>query len=390
MNNYKYSANDIDDDNQCIMIPRYRASLRVGPDGKRYSEVTRANEEDLVPVRSIISKKIEKDIVTSDLISTRFKDLSDGMAIGTSFATSFTEAITQGALGLKHGGHEKVLNKSGILKAPFDCTVEEDGKWLILKSKNGKKTNKYPRPDNIIFPGDVREFKEGEAVCTAFDTTSPIFKLSAMIALMKAKSSTGSRYFEKESVIASECYAYEEGEIKYVEKKGDIEVWIGDVRYVYNPLCMYYYPEGTKIKKYQRFCSGVLDANRMIKVLSPNMNDIYYIFRRQFYEIQTASQDFIEKGLDLHIIPEEMVEMLFISLIDVEYNTKSLAVDNIKFLGTCSGIENSKSFYTLLSYGNASKIIGKTIKGDVTLKDDIMTETVLGLLLNNKLDENNK
>ena len=84
-----------------------------------------------------------------------------------------------------------------------------------------------------------------------------------------------------------------------------------------------------------------------------------------------------------------MVEMLFISLIDVEYNTKSLAIDNIKFLGTCSGIENSKSFYTLLSYGNASKIIGKTIKGDITLKDDIMTETVLGLLLNNKLDENN-
>jgi hypothetical protein len=194
-------------------------------------------------------------------------------------------------------------------------------------------------------------------------------------------------YVEKESVIVSECYAYEEGEIKYVEKKGDIEVWIGDTRYVYNPLCMYYYPEGTKIKKYQRFCSGVLDANRMIKVLSPNINDIYYIFRRQFYELQVKDQDFTK--LSINTIPEEMVEMLFISLIDVEYNTKNLAVDNIKFLGTCSGIENSKSFYTLLSYGNASKIINKTIKGEYTLKDDIMTETVLGLLLNNKLDENN-
>ena len=388
MNNYKYSATEVDDTNPCIMIPRYRASLRIGPDGKRYSEVTRVNEEDLVPVRSIVAKKVDKDIVTADLVSTRFKDLQDGMAIGTSFATSFTESITQGALALKHGGHEKVLAKGGILKAPFDCVVEENGKWLILKSKNGKKENKYPRPDNIVFPGDVTEFKEGDIVCTAYDTTSPIHKLSAMISLMKAKSTQGSRYFEKESIITSECYAYEEGEIKYVEKKGDIEVWIGNIRYVYNPLCMYYYPEGTKIKKYQRFCSGVLDANRMIKVLSPNMNDIYYIFRRQFYELQVGP-DFMEKGLSINVIPEEMVEMLFISLIDVEYNTKSLAVDNIKFLGTCSGIENSKSFYTLLSYGNASKIIGKTIKGDVTLKDDIMTETVLGLLLNNKLDENN-
>lgn len=103
MNNYKYSATEVDETNPCIMIPRYRANLRIGPDGNRYSEVTVKNEEDLVPVRSIISKKIEKDIVTSDLISTRFKDLQDGMAIGTSFATSFTEAITQGALGLKHG-----------------------------------------------------------------------------------------------------------------------------------------------------------------------------------------------------------------------------------------------------------------------------------------------
>lgn len=387
MNNYKYSATEVDDENNCIMIPRYRASLRVGPDGKRYREVTKSDETDLVPVRSIVSKKIEKDIITSDLVSTRFKDLQDGMAIGTSFAMSFTESITQGALGLKHGGHEKVLNKSGILKAPFDCTVEEEGKWLVLKSKNGKKINKYPRPDNIIFPGETNEFKEGEVVCTAYDTVSPIFKLSAMISLMKAKASTGSRYFEKESIIVSECYAYEEGEIKYVEKKGDIEVWIGDVRYVYNPLCMYYYPEGTKIKKYQRFCSGVLDANRMIKVLSPKMNDIYYIFRRQFYELQVNDQNFTE--LSVNTIPEEMVEMLFISLVDVEYNTKNLNIDNIKFLGTCSGIENSKSFYTLLSYGNASKIINKTIKGEYKLKDDIMTETVLGLLLNNKLDENN-
>ena len=387
MNNYKYSATEVDDENNCIMIPRYRASLRVGPDGKRYREVTKSDETDLVPVRSIISKKIEKDIITSDLVSTRFKDLQDGMAIGTSFAMSFTESITQNALGLKHGGHEKKLNKGGILKAPFDCVVEEEGKWLVLKSKNGKKINKYPRPDNIIFPGETNEFKEGEVVCAAYDTVSPIFKLSAMISLMKAKASTGSRYFEKESIIVSECYAYEEGEIKYVEKKGDIEVWIGDVRYVYNPLCMYYYPEGTKIKKYQRFCSGVLDANRMIKVLSPKMNDIYYIFRRQFYELQTDDQNFTE--LSVNTIPEEMVEMLFISLVDVEYNTKNLNIDNIKFLGTCSGIENSKSFYTLLSYGNASKIINKTIKGEYKLKDDIMTETVLGLLLNNKLDENN-
>ena len=41
-------------------------------------------------------------------------------------------------------------------------------------------------------------------------------------------------------------------------------------------------------------------------------------------------------------------------------------------------------------YGYSINVGGKALKVDVTRKKDIMTDTVLGLLLNNQLDENNE
>lgn len=98
-NNYKYELGE-DSENACILIPRYRAGGRVAPDGNRYPDKEmKANEEDLVPVRSIITKSKDFDIVTPDCLSLRYKDLSPGSGIGSSFGTSVTEAITQSALG---------------------------------------------------------------------------------------------------------------------------------------------------------------------------------------------------------------------------------------------------------------------------------------------------
>jgi hypothetical protein len=102
-NNYKYDLGE-DPENSCIMIPRYRAGGRVSPDGNRYPDKEmKADENDLVPVRSIITKFRNSDIVTPDCLSLRYKDLVPGSGIGSSFGTSVTEAITQSALGLKHG-----------------------------------------------------------------------------------------------------------------------------------------------------------------------------------------------------------------------------------------------------------------------------------------------
>ena len=77
-NNYQYEPGE-DPDNECILIPRYRAVGRVAPDGKRYGKVVKQNEADLVPVRSIITKSKERDYVTPDLLNDYgYKDVTYG------------------------------------------------------------------------------------------------------------------------------------------------------------------------------------------------------------------------------------------------------------------------------------------------------------------------
>lgn len=285
---------------------------------------------------------------------------------------------------MKHGGKERVLLKEGYLLAPKECEFREEGRWMYLKVRGGEL--KYPRPDNLVTTGKTK-FKKDELICTAYATTSPIYRLNALVSLFKAKASMGTRYYEKDNVIVSDCYAYEGGVIKYVENKiGDIEVWIGGTQYDYNPECMYYYPDGTEIKKYQRFASGVVNMNHVISALGGNINDIYLIFRKQFYTLSDG--DFLKKGItSLNSSQEELVELLFNSLIRVNRDPETNEIEDIDYLGTQTGVLNKKSFYTVLSYGYSSRVVSKALKGDLNLSGDVMTETILGLLLNNKLDE---
>lgn len=86
-----------DTENMGLMIPRYKAMGRVNAlTGKRYPDTqpTRKSEDELVPVRSIVTKfKGDLNVITPDLIGTKFKDFTDGAGIGVSFATSLTESI---------------------------------------------------------------------------------------------------------------------------------------------------------------------------------------------------------------------------------------------------------------------------------------------------------
>lgn len=369
------------------MIPRYKALGRTAPNGKVYSEKPLANgsEDDLVPVRSIVTKnKGNLSVITPDLICKKFaSDFTDQAAIGLSLATSLTEGTTQAALGLKHGGHERMLAMDGYLTAPKQCEFREEGKWIILKVRGGEL--KYPRPNNLVTLNKDK-FEKGENVCIAYNTVSPINKLNSLIKLMKAKGSDGQRYFEKDNTIISDCYAYEDGVIRYVENKvGDIEVWIGSRMYDYNDQCMYYFPDGSEVKKYDRICSGVVNMNHVISELGSDINSIYLIFRKQFYTLM--DNGFLKTGLvDLNSIQEELVELLFRGLTEVTYDPKTSKIEEIEYQGTQTSVLNRKSFYTVLSYGYSSRVVNKALKGDVNLSGDVMTDTILGLLLNDQLD----
>ena len=386
-NNFQYRDGE-DPDNACILIPRYRAIGRVAPDGKRYGKVSKMNEDDLVKVRSIITKSKERDFVTPDLLNNYgYKDVTFGSGIGIALATGFSEATTQSLLGLKHGGHERVLDRTGYLRAPKACKLSYDDKFIYLKTRT--KELKYPKPENIVFMGK-NEFEEGEIVGTAYNTTSPIYRLNAMISLMRARGSSGIRYFEKDNIITSDCYAVADGEITYtLNKRGEIVVKIGAVEYDYNPKCMYYYPEGTKIKKYQRFCSGIVEINKVMREFGDDIASSYLVFRNQMYSIILKDFDgmpgsVIYSGSDT--IQEEIIEMIFIALSKVDYDEKTNRAKSIEFRGTNNSIMSKDSFYTVLSWGYAKSTINKALAGELQMKGDLMTETILGLLLNDKLD----
>lgn len=104
MNNYVFQDGE-DTENDGILIPRYKAGGRTAPSGKVYPDFKgKPDEDDLVLVRSIVSKKKgDLNVITPDLINKFFKDFTPGAAIGLSFARSLTEGTTQAALGLKHG-----------------------------------------------------------------------------------------------------------------------------------------------------------------------------------------------------------------------------------------------------------------------------------------------
>lgn len=386
LNNYVFEEGE-DEQNAGILIPRYKALGRTAPNGKVYPETYsgRQSEDDLVPVRSIISKfSGDTNIVTPDLIGKKFKDFTSGAAIGLSFATSLTEDITQGALGLKHGGHERVLDPMGYLIAPSNCTFREEGRFIYLKTRAGEL--KYPRPDNLVTMGKDK-FEKGERVCCAYNTSSPIARLNSLISLMKARGSAGIRYYEKDSILVSDCYAYEDGVIKYVESKaGNIEVHIGSKVYLYNPNCMYYLPEGSKVKKHDRICSGIVSMNHVVSELGNNINEIYQIFRKQFYTLQ--DQGFLSTGItSLSSTQEEIIELLFTGLTKTVYDPEEDTIEEIDYLGSEKSVLGKKSFYNVLSYGYSSRIVSKALKGEVNLSSDTMTETILGLLLTNKLDD---
>lgn len=79
---------------------------------------------------------------------------------------------------------ERVLNTEANLKAPKQCEFREEGRWIYLKVRGGEL--RYPRPDNWVGVGKTK-FEKGDLIGSAYNTTSPIYKLNALIKLMRAK-----------------------------------------------------------------------------------------------------------------------------------------------------------------------------------------------------------
>jgi hypothetical protein len=152
---------------------------------------------------------------------------------------------------------------------------------------------------------------------------------------------------------------------------------------------MYYFADGEQVKKYDRICNGVINMQHVISYFGNDINSIYLIFRKQLYEL--TDNGFTRANgkselTDLHSTQEEIIELIFRGLTSVKYNPDTAKIEEIDYQGTQKAILSKKSFYTTLSFGHSGKAVDRALKGEADFTGDVMTETVLGLLLNNTLD----
>ena len=355
-----YFSEMTDEKNAGILMKKKDAYGRTLIDG---TLVEKSTSDELVRVRSIVtSTYINEPIITTDMIPNLIK-YKDKSRAGISMISSLTEGLTQAGLSLKHGGFLFNLDPLSKVVAPENVVVSLTDDWIVM---TGKKIYKYPKPENFILNYvDGNKYKKGETVGVSYHIFTPAYKLDCVIELCEARKIVSKKKFAKNQVLKSECYAYNDGTIKYVQgPRGEIQVFIGDIQYRYNPESMYLFPDGAQVKKYDRICTGVLDLKELIDHLTDYV-DAFYYFRLQFNELIGG-------------MAPELIEFLF-TLIVKRLNGK-LTVKKV-----LSAIHESKSIYTTLAFEDPKKTLNKIGPSGIPFIDDTMTRVLLSLIVNNKI-----
>lgn len=320
-----------------------------------------------VLVRSVITSTLPAGIITHDMITNKFQ-YKDGDRIGMTSITSFTESLTQAGLALKHGGNLMSLDDREELLAPEDGTVKiVDNIWIQFTGKSGK-VYKWPKSDNWITSykeGGV--YKKGELFgCNFKHVTPSMTGLVPLIMLLKAKGTVGKKSFEKLKPSTSDCYAREDGEIHYTydSKTEEYKVFIGSDEYYYASDCQYHFPDGAKVKKYDRICSGVYNMQVGLEHYTDPV-ELYYFFRKQFKEYMNISDDLIEFVYRLSISKTE---------------------DNrLQMQSVLKNIYGSESFYKSLAFADARKSFEKIGYQGIDFVADPFTQVMLPLIVNNEI-----
>lgn len=351
-----------DPENPGIFIKKKRAAGRTTLEG----EIVPVNSsEELIKVRSLVTTRQNRAVITKDLISNKIK-YQDYANIGISLITSLSASLTQGMLALKHGGNLFNLEPDNGLSAGVDIDrVELLEQFIILYSKDQKFV--LPRPSNWVTNfSTTGGYKKGEIIGYAYHPVTPSYKLDCFIALSKARKVRASKQFEKNKIEFSACYALEEGVIKYKRNPdGELEIVIGDKVYPYNPESLYFLPEGTKVKKFERFCSGLIDLDFYLRN-SREVEEGYYFFREQMYEMTSGLVD-------------ELIEFFFRLI--VKKNRQGQLINK----GVINAIHESNSFFTEVAFEDYKKAFNKLEPTGTELVDDLFGRSNLPLLLNSHL-----
>ena len=351
-----------DPDNFGIALPRYRCEGRTTTSGEKIGKVLNKDENDLVRVRSVVQSR--KGVVSTDMFSDKYGFNTEKSRVGISFASSFTEQLTQSLLALKHGGAMKQIPDDYKLKAPFNCiVVDSDDVKYTLADRNTGEVKTYASSPYIRFvEGNGKkknEYDKGQLMAELVLPLPPTLKLEMVIKLIGAKSTLAGNRMTRADVTVADSYTMSGGVVHYDFSAGTIT--IGSESYKLVPDAAYYHAEGDKLAPRTKFRSGIVTPSMLLPAnpTPEQIEDVYMVFRDQIYKI--VGKDSIN---------EELMEVVF----------RSCLVDG-KFLSVDSAITYSSSVLAAISYGRASKSIVEIIKEPKIINDDPMSNVLLNFMM---------
>jgi len=179
---------------------------------------------------------------------------------------------------------------------------------------------------------------------------------------MNAKKAMHDQGLAKNVITLSNSYSPLDGEIKYDFDKKTFhigETLMGPLDYTQ----VYYFPQGYKVKKFDKVSSHPLDPRWYLKRKMP-LDDIYYMFRAEFRDLAGS-------------ITEELLEVLFHLLIKKNFKT-----GQHEYLGTSRGVtQNNTSFFAQLAFEKSKDAISKLSAGTLKFENDIFTRNILDHLI---------
>ena len=278
-----------------IVIKAKEAQGRIKINGEKVTETG----DELIRVKSCIDSGttiISKEEISDRLVSWKHYEEQDG--IGTDAAMSFSEAITQSLLGLKHGG-ALVSPSKAMLKSITPGKVDEITSNFIIVNHNGVKY-KYVRPKKFLLSeytnGD--SFVAGTVLGYEDKDIHVEMKLESINVFIDTMSKA--EHVRKSEVSRTFCYSPCDGIIKYDIEDSDKKVLIGNVELPFAEDEIYYFPEGYKVSKGERICGGVVDLDQYRSLLNNDLGWLFYIFKNQIVEIAGFSN-----------YPSELSEIIF-------------------------------------------------------------------------------
>lgn len=260
---------------------------RIKLDGSKVTETG----DVLVRVKSCIdtnTNKISKEELSSERETLQTYKRDD--SIGTDCAFGFTEKLTQGALALKHGSPLYLPSKE-VLKSVTDGRVSDiDDKFIYVELGNVK--YKYVKPKKIILTDNSKgnNFSKGAVLFYLDEEVHIENKTERINVFMDSFSKT--EHVKKSEIRRAHCYAPKDGVIIYDLDKNIVK--IGDVELPFSQDEVYYYPEGYKVKKGDRICSGVMDMELYRPLMNNDVGWLFYLFKDQIVYILNNDSTIVE------------------------------------------------------------------------------------------------